>query len=47
MIDIVPRSCKGVAIKKINTMSVAPINFKILAHGIEDIFFDILIKKIP
>ena len=47
IIDITPRSCKGVAIKKINIMLVTPINFKILAPCLEDIFFDILIKKIP
>jgi hypothetical protein len=47
MIDIVPRSCRGVAIKKINIMLVTPINFKILADFMEGIFFDILIKKIP
>jgi len=47
MIDITPRSCKGVAIKKINMMLVTPINFKTLAHCLKDIFFDILIKKSP
>lgn len=47
MIDIVPMSCKGVAIKKINNMLVAPINFKILAHCLDGIYFEILIKKIP
>ena len=47
MIDITPKSCKGVAIKKINNMLVAPINFKILADFMEGIFFDIWIKKIP
>ncbi len=47
MIDITPRSCKGVAIKKISIMLAAPINFKILADCLEEIFFDILIKKIP
>ena len=32
MIDIVPRSCNGVAIKKISNILAAPINFKILTH---------------
>ena len=47
MIDIVPRSCKGVAIKKIKNRLAAPINFKTLAHCLKGIFFDILIKKMP
>ena len=47
MIDITPTSCRGVAIKKINIMLAIPIYFKILAHCPEEIFFDILIKKIP
>ena len=47
MIDSTPRSCKGVAIKKISIMFVTPIIFKIVAHGFEAIFFDILMKKIP
>jgi hypothetical protein len=38
MIDIVPRSCKGVAIKNINIMLAAPISFKILAHFPGEIF---------
>ena len=47
MIDITPRSCKGVAIKKISIMFDTPIIFKIVAQGFEAIFFDILMKKIP
>jgi len=47
MIDSTPRSCKGVAIKKISIMFDTPIIFKIVAQGFEAIFFDILMKKIP
>lgn len=46
-IDITPMSCKGVAIKKIRMMLAIPIIFKIVAHCLEGIFLDILIKKIP
>ena len=47
MIDIVPRSCKGVAIKKINRILVTPMYFKIFAPCLARIFFDIWIKNIP
>lgn len=47
MIDSTPTSCRGGAIKKISSMLATPINFKIVAHCLEGIFFDILIKKIP
>jgi hypothetical protein len=47
MMDSVPTSCKGVAIKKINSRLAAPINFKTVADCPEGIFFDIFIKKTP
>lgn len=46
-IEIVPRSWKGVAIKKIKKMLANPINFKIIDQTLKEIFFDIFIKKTP
>ena len=45
--DIVPMSCKGVAIKKIKIILMTPINFKIFAHSFEEILLAIFIKKAP